>query len=283
MITGARITAGRRGRGSRWTAFGAVALAALSLRPATARAQDEVPSKSGAEDEEAPREFPPFDPRAQSPEPVPRTEPEEPPSRLLEVGPFFGYTLRSSKSDAISYLVAPTWGFYARPQVTPWLGIRLFYRQESIPVSVARGGLELPAWPLGATDFDQPNLRLRSLGARAEPTWVVSPRLRLSALIGIAWLRYVAPEPVSRGDLKIDTAARSAVELNTSLGASVSYDIIPDWFALSLGVTHGFVHNRSGDAYDPVQAFANGGRLFLGPLPHFRSVTDVLLSVGIVL
>jgi hypothetical protein len=289
-----------------WAAQSAAAVVALALCAAPARAQDEEPASEtadqapepaqdepaqddAAEEDAAPEskerapELPPLDPRAQSPEPVPRAELDDPPSRPLEVGPFFGYTLRPAKGDAISYQVAPTWGFYARPQVTPWLGVRLFYRQESIPVSVGRGGFELPEWPLGATDFEQPNLRLRSLGARVEPTWVVNPRLRLSALLGIAWLRFVVPEPVSRGDLKIDTAARSAVELNTTLGASVSFDVIPDWLALSLAVTHGFVHNRSGDAYEPVQAFANGGRLYLGPLPHFRSVTDAVLSLGIVL
>lgn len=240
-------------------------------------AGDEAPSAT------EPEPLPPLDPNAQRPAPVLRPDVPDPPSRMLEVGPYFGYTLRPSRSDSVTYGPAATWGFYARPQVTSWLSMRLYYRQEVIPVTVHRGGYEMSDWPLGDTDFDQPSLRLRSFGARAEPTWIVNPRLRISGVIGLAWLRYVVPAPTSRGDLLIQTAPRAAVELNTSFGASVTVDLIQDWLAVGASVTHGVVTNRSGNAYDPVQAFADGGRLFLGPMPAFRSVTDFLLSLGVVL
>lgn len=223
-------------------------------------------------------------PTAQQPAPVALDDRPEPPPRLVEVGPFFGFTLRPSEDSRVSFDPAFTWGAYVRPEVTSWLGVRLYYRQESIPVSVRRGGYEVPDYPLGATDFQQPDLRLRSFGARLEPTWVVNPRLRLMGILGIAWLRHVTPVPTSTGDLEVQTASRAAVELNTMFGVGASFEVIPHWVVLSASVTYGIPTNRSGTAYEePVQAFANGERLYLQTLPKFRSVSDVLLSVGLVL
>ncbi len=223
-------------------------------------------------------------PTSQQPTPVALEDRPEPPSRLLEVGPYFGFTLRPSEDARVSYAPALTWGAYIRPEVTSWLSLRLYYRQESIPVTVRRGGFEVPEYPLGATDFQQPNLRLRSFGARAEPTWVVNPRLRLMGILGLAWLRHVAQEPTSSGDLDVQTASRAAVELNTMVGVGASFELIPNWMVLSASVTYGIATNRSGTAYEePVQAFAGGERLYLETLPKFRSVSDVLLSLGFIL
>jgi hypothetical protein len=230
--------------------------------------------------------FPELHARAQRPEPVALHDVPDPPSRLIEVGPFFGYTVRPSSGDLVRYGPGFTWGMYMRPELTSWLGARIYFRQESIPVDVRRGGYEVPEWPLGATDFDQPNLRLRSLGIRFEPTWVINPRLRLLGIVGIAWLRFVAPEPTSRGDLSVQTAARSGVELNPMTGLGVSFDVVPDWLLFSVSFTYGLSINRSGSAYEvdpPLQGFADGRRLHLAPLPQFESVTDLLFSVGLIL
>lgn len=224
-----------------------------------------------------------LDPGSQQPTPVLLNDAPRRPERLVEVGPFLGVTLRPADRSGVSYDPALTWGVYARPEITSWLGVRLYYRQESIPVSVSRGGLELTDWPLGDTDIEQPNLRLRSFGARAEPTWVVTPRLRLMGIVGIAWLRFVAPAPTSRGDLHIQTASRSAVTLNPTFGLGASFDILPDWLVLGASVTYGLATNRTGNAYESVQAFADGSRLYLAPLPRFRNVSDVLFFLGIVL
>lgn len=224
-----------------------------------------------------------LDPRSQQPTPVSLEEAPHRPERLVEVGPYLGITLRPADDSRVAFDPALTWGIYARPEITSWLGVRLYYRYESIPVSVRRGGLELPDWPLGDTDIEQPNLRLRSFGARVEPTWVVTPRLRLMGIVGIAWLRFVAPAPTSRGDLNIQTASRSAVGLNPTFGLGASFDVIPDWLVFGASVTYGLATNRTGSAYESVQAFADGRRLFLAPLPRFRNVSDVLLSLGLVL
>lgn len=245
--------------------------------PDQAPTADEEGAPSGDEEE------PELDPRSQRPEPVALRDEPDPPTRLVDVGPFFGITLRPAENSRVAYDPAFTWGIYARPELTSWLGVRLYYREESIPVDVPRGGLELPQWPLGATDIEQPNLRLRSFGARAEPTWVVVPRLRLMAIVGIAWLRFVAPAPTSRGDLDIQTAERSGVELNPTFGAGASFDVIPDWVIFGASVTYGLTTNQSGTAFEPVQAFAGGSRLFLAPLPRFRSASDVLFSLGVLL
>ncbi len=67
-------------------------------------------------------------------------------------------------------------------------------------------------------------------------------------------------------------------------GVGASFELLPDWVVLSASVTYGIATNRSGTAYEaPVQAFANGERLYLETLPRFRSVSDVLLSLGFIL
>ncbi|NLE85396.1 MAG: hypothetical protein GX607_03250 [Myxococcales bacterium] len=270
-------------------AWGAPLLCLLASGPAIAQegADDDpsnAPTDESAEEDAASVEQEPLLPNAQQPTPVPLDDRPDPPSRLVEVGPYFGFTLRPSEDARVSYAPSLTWGAYIRPEVTSWLGVRLYYRQESIPVTVRRGGFEVPGYPLGDTDFHQPNLRLRSFGARVEPTWVVNPRLRLMGILGLAWLRHVAQEPSSSGDLHVQTASRAAVELNTMFGVGASFELLPDWVVLSASVTYGIATNRSGTAYEaPVQAFANGERLYLETLPRFRSVSDVLLSLGFIL
>lgn len=221
---------------------------------------------------------------AQTPVPVALDDAPEPPSRALEVGAFVGIANRPSEGDLVTYGPTVAWGIYARPEIRSWLGVRLYYREESIPVTVDEGGFDTAASDFGKTDFEQDNLHLRSLGALAEPTWVVAPRLRLKALLGIAWLRFTAPAPSSEGEVsEIQTAKRNAVELDYICGLGASFDLIPNWFAVGASFTYGIASQRTGNAHQEIQAFSGGRRYSLGPLPRFDGVTDLLFNFGLIL
>ncbi len=265
---------------------------AETSEPATGATDEEAgeaPKKDPAEQPVAvsgppPDAAPPLSPEAQAPKSVALDDAPELPSRALELGFMAGIANRPSESDQITFGPAVAWGFYARPEIKPWLGVRLYYREEYIPVTVEQGGFNTSTTNFGDTSFDQPSLHLRSLGARAEPTWVVSPRLRLMAVIGIAWLRFVAPSPTSSGELDIETANRSAVELDYVGGLGAAFDIVPHWVSVGASFTYGIPSQRTGNAYSEVQAFdQDGKRHSLGPLPRFDGITDLLFSLGVVL
>ncbi len=238
--------------------------------------------KPVATSDPAPEAKAPLAPDAQSPAPVALVDSPRPKARALEIGAFVGASNRPSEEDSITYGPAVAWGFYARPELRKWLGLRLYYREESIPVTVDRGGFDADT-SFGATDFDQPNLRLRSLGARIEPTWVAAPRLRVMAVIGVSWLRFVAPGATSEGEYELRTADRSAVELDFQGGVGASYELLPDWLTIGAQFMYGIASQRTGTAYEDVQAFSDGKRYTMGPLPRFDGVTDLLFSLGLIL
>ncbi len=221
----------------------------------------------------------PLDPNAQTPAPVTLVDGPRPKARALEIGSFVGAANRPSEGDLITYGPSVAWGFYGRLVIKKWLGLRLYYREESIPVTVERGGFG----SFGATEFDQPNLRLRSLGARIEPTWVPAPRLQIMAVIGISWLRFVAPGATSEGQYELRTADRSAVELDFQGGVGAAFELVPDWLTIGAQFAYGIASQRTGTAYEKVQAFSDGKRYTMGPLPKFDGVTDLLFNVGLIL
>src|SRR5262249_1942158 len=155
---------------------------------------------------------------------------------------------------------------------------------EAIPVTIEQGGFDTQSSSFGNTQFEQPNLRLRSLGARLEPTWVVAPRLRLFGIVGISWLRFVAEAPTSTGEFNdLRTAERSGVELDYSFGVGASFELIPDWLNVGASVTYGVAADRTGSAHQEVQAFENGKLYHMGGLPKFDGATDLLFHVGLIL
>ncbi len=224
----------------------------------------------------------PLDPNAQAPSSVQLVDGPMPKARALDLGAFAGISNRPAEGEGITYGPAVAWGIYARLELRRWLGLRLYYREEYIPVTVERGGFDTST-SFGDTDFDQPNLKLRSLGARLEPTWVVAPRLHVMAVIGASWLRFVAPPATSTGAFDIRTADRSAVELDFQGGVGAAFELLPDWLTVGAQLTYGVSTQRSGTAYEDVQAFSDGKRYTLGALPRFDGVTDLLFSLGLLL
>lgn len=226
------------------------------------------PPPSSDEDGEFPRVF---------------SDPEEAPKqgmRWTVIGPFVGIVGRPSTSEEIQYRSGVAYGGFFRPQLAEWLGIRLFYREERLPVDVAPGAFDVEGEETGL-DFEQSPLRVSSLGAQIEPTWVVNPRFRLLGLAGWSWMRFVADMPTAPGfDQR---ALRAGVGLNWILGAGLAFDVIPNWLDFTVNVSHSFVTGQTGEAFEEVQAVVDGEIVHLAPLPEFKYGNDIIFSLGLIL
>lgn len=226
---------------------------------------------------------PPPPPRADEQEPRPYLElpPPEKPSRQVELGPHLGVQYLPADGSAVSYNAGPAWGAHARIELAPWMGLRLSFTRSTHAVTVPDGGLGLPA----GTGIHQPDLSVLLLRARLEPTWVVSPRLRLWAAVGAGWGRISAPSVTTTGtEAGLHSAGRKGVMLEFSGALGASFDVIPDWLAASLMVAGGAVTNQSGEVFSRPQVFtADGHRLYMDGLPHFGGSLSALLGVGVLL
>ncbi|MCH2109976.1 MAG: hypothetical protein MK135_11645 [Polyangiaceae bacterium] len=225
--------------------------------------------------------FAPLSPDSQRPGPVAVDDSPFPPNRWLDVGGFMGLVVRPSKKSGIEFGPGIAYGAYLRPEITSWLGARLYYRQESLTVSVEPGAFD---WEGDSYDFEweQPNLKVVSLGLNLEPTLVLRPRLRAYGILGLGWVRYRAATPEAEGQ-DFGKFYRSAVEIDLNLGLGASWDIVPNWLNVSLSASYGFPFSQSGDAYSAQQIIIDGQASMIAPLPETKGAADVLLSLALIL
>ncbi len=227
------------------------------------------------------------------PEPVPESPPIEREERKVLLGPDIGYTLLLPRGDApVSFEAGFTWGGHARVEVLDWLGVRLSARNSRHAVDLAPGALRTPdAGVLDGVALEHPPLDIWTLGARLEPTWVATPRLRLWGGLGVGWARIETGEVEARlsecseqCDLHTEQRRGSASELDVALGST--YDVIPRWVAASLEVSGaGFVGPQVGSLFredEPMQAFVDGSMLHVAALPELGSAWALRLSVDLV-
>lgn len=192
--------------------------------------------------------------------------------RHVEVGPDLGIWSRPAKNDSASYSAGFGWGAHARIEILPVLGFSAYANDAKHSVKMAD-----PA-------IDQPALDVLQIGARVEPTWRVLPTLRLWLGLGIAWGSVGAPAPTMDGVQDASLTDRSGVFLEYSAALGGTYDVIPNWLALSLSLSGGIMANQSGDLFDDTQAITNNGLMSRLPgLPEMESSFSALLGVGMIL
>jgi len=204
-----------------------------------------------------------------------------------------------ARAGMADYAPGLAWAASARAELARWMGLRFVARHATHGVSLSHprmvdaDGAAAPA----DTELRQAALDAWLLAARLEPTWVMTPRLRLWVGLGAGWLRVEAPAVegtlgggCAPGEVAgtpltctIVSADRSAVatELGATLGASI--DLVPDWLALNLSTGLGVVVDQSGTLFDSVQAFSAGSRYEVGGYPRFGSSATLLLGLGLLL
>jgi opacity protein-like surface antigen len=188
--------------------------------------------------------------------------------------------IRPSGNEGIHYNTGYFFGASVRIELASWMGLRISYREEHVPVRVDARGFDYQQYR-HRFDFEQPDLEIITIGARFEPTYVVHPRFRLFGVLGIGWVRMDAPMPTAAGFLL--PGKRSATEVNFPLGVGVSYEVVPDWVNTTLSFTYGLAFDQHGGAYEPLQAIVDGKIVYLAPLPKLQSVGDLILTVGVIL
>jgi hypothetical protein len=203
------------------------------------------------------------------------------PHRWMSVGGFVGWVHRPSQTSAIRYRPGIAWGGYVRPEIASWMGLRLFYREERLPVEVERGAFDYGDDTYD-DDFEQRDLEVLNLGARLEPTLVLHPRARLRGIFGWSWLWFQAPYPRS-DTFELKRTYRSAVQMDFSFGAGFSLDIIKNWVDLSLDAAYSVPAGQTGSAYDPAQIVRDGRIQHIRALPRLQNSVDVLISLGVIL
>jgi hypothetical protein len=290
---------------------GVAAFAIVMACAAVARAQPAPPpaeppppaaeeaEEDDAEDEPKPAKSPAVEPPAEPPAeplppPLPPPRPDEQelgpyvapqesdaPERKLEIGPDFGITARSAEGDGVSYSPGFTWGAHLRVELVSFLGFRAYFNNSYHAVDVPTGALSADP-PLSPDEVDQEDLKVTVIGARLEPTWVVTPELRLWAGLGVAWGRVFAEEPETTPEVASHDRTGVLLEWTGSLGGS--YDVIPRWLAVTLLLSGGLVSNQSGDVFDRTQVISQTGQItYLGGLPEFTSTMSALVGLGIIL
>lgn len=220
----------------------------------------------------------PAPPRPGDQEPGPYLPPAEDEGfeRKLEVGPDVGVTLRPARGDSIDYSPGWSWGAHVRVELTTFLGFRAYFNNTSHGVEIPTGALGLGA------AVEQEDISVTVIGARLEPTWVVTPRLRLWLGAGVAWGRVFAEEPSTNPPVSSFDRTGVLLEWTGSLGAS--FDAIPSWLAVTLLLNGGVASNQSGDVFDRTQVIDQAGQVaHLAGLPEFESTFSALLGVGLIL
>jgi hypothetical protein len=227
----------------------------------------------------------PAEPRAtdQKPYPMVGNSGPEQPTRNVDLGMDAGIWWRAARGDGpVSYSPALAWGAHARIELLTWLGVRALALSSQHPASVERGGLG----PTASTEVDQPPLQVVMLAAQIEPTWLLTPRLRLYTGLGSGWGSIVAPPPEAR-ETQIVSARRSGVLIECWAALGASYDIVADWVTAGLSLGAGLPVNQSGAVFDRVQALPQNPAaqriLYYESLPEFALSLSALASIGLVL
>ena len=246
-------------------------------KEAPLRAPDPPPVASAG-----PAPLPPLPPPQadqQQPRPYLRAPDPERPMRAIDIGPDFGVALRPSNRDSVTYGAAFAIGAHALIEITRWLGFRALFSRSDHPVTIARGEFNIPN-----SDVHQPDLELVLIAGRFEPTWVVTPRLRLWAGAGAGLAYFVAPVATTTGAVQAQTARRGGVGVDIGGALGGSYEVIPNWFTVALSGSAAFTTGHTGDAFHQVQAFdATGRRYYAASLPEFAGSFAATASLGLLL
>ncbi len=285
----------------------AASIVAVTLACASAAAQPEPPvepptASPSEEDEAAPPDEPDdagvpapsatasMEPRPRTPddpEPFTREDAPEGPTRKVLVGASVGVEVPSAEDDTASYAPGPAWGAHARVEVAPWMGVRASFLEARHETSIPTGGLGRPG-----TRFSSPTLRDQRLGVSVEPTWVISPRVRLFGALGVAWSRLsmesVALDPATGAagepaGTRLDLPTRKGVSLAYPLALGAQLDAIPNWLALELMVEASLRSNQSGALFETARDVdADGARTTVGPLPNLGPSLGVRMGVSLI-
>jgi hypothetical protein len=223
-------------------------------------------------------------PDDQQPRPVAGEAEPDAPLRNVDIGPDAGIWARPAQGNTgVTYSAGFSWGAHARLEIAEWLGVRALVNSTRHGVSVDRGALG----PTPETELDQPALRVVYLAAQLEPTWLITPRLRVWGGLGAGWATVEAPAPKSKDDSELRSARRTGVYLDLLAALGITFDVVRDWMTASVSVTGGAPVNQSGAVFRRVQVLQQNPPAqeiqHYEALPKFAGSVSILAGLGILL
>ena len=235
-------------------------------------------SAAGAEPAEPAEPAPPHA-LEQTPRPYVTRAPR-PIERRVLVGVDLGMVARPVASDArVAYAPAPIYAAHARLELLDWFGYAIL---EFLDVRAIAAVNSHDVETRSGAEFSAPDISTIQLGARAEPTWTVTPTVRLWLGLGVAWERmqmdaFDLPE-------RVHVPHRAGVAVEYSGGVGSVIDLIPNWLALELGLIIAWPEHQTGSLFETVQVFdAEGRRSSIEGMPLFERSHYGFVGLSLVL
>lgn len=211
---------------------------------------------------------------------------QEPPRHLAEFGASVGWIQRTAVKDAshnpsqIGYGAALGETVQFKAQLWPWLRLGAYYQRAYHKVEIPTSSLRPPG-----TEIDLGSMLAFSIGARLEPTLVLTPRLRLWGILGIGWGRMTV------GRMKVSVATgsytvqeREGVLVEAPMGLGGAFHVIPGWLAVTFDTTISPNYAQSGSLHEPTQYVDSSGMMrHTEPMPELSYTFAQMFGVALLL
>lgn len=191
------------------------------------------------------------------------------PPYQLELGPDVAYVQRLSASptQGVSSRAALAPGLLGRAHLLPWLAVGFRYTRSFHTLELSPGALGTTASKLEAAS----TLQVTTLQGSLQPTWALTPTLRLYGSVGLGWGSVIAPAIRLTGATPSAIRQRRGVFVEAPVGLGLTWWVFPRWISLTYESNFAPAFRSSGDAYTP-DAYVDptGQNATAAPMPSFR-------------
>ncbi len=201
---------------------------------------------------------------------------------MAEVGVSAGLVLRDEQSAAKKNPSGITYGpgfgqlVDAKIRLHRYLRFGVYYQRS---YHEARIPMEVLG-PAG-TSYDLDSLLTFSLGARLEPTISLSDRFRVAAIIGAGWGRVTSQKMrVTTPDRSFTVYEREGVGVEIPMGLAASFDIIPDWLAITASMVIAPHLAQTGNLFENAQFVDSNGKMqYALSFPNFAPTFTQMIGL----
>ncbi|MFO0757327.1 MAG: hypothetical protein U0359_12600 [Byssovorax sp.] len=207
--------------------------------------------------------------------------------RHLELGADFGMVVRPGTTDPagaetpVRLRPAPAWGIHLGWPVFRYLHFSGYFIGAAHDL-----GLPAGSFGQGGTLVASDPVYTYVFGARVMPTYPFTDRLRVWLTAGAGWGKMTYPriDVTVPGHTPYTLHERHAYIAELPVGIGVTYEVIPRWLNVELGVTAAALLSQQGDALEPGQAIDFAGKKRpVGAAPKLDTSLVQTLGVSLIL
>jgi hypothetical protein len=205
---------------------------------------------------------------------------------FAEFGASVGWVQRSAVDDAlhnpsnVRYQAALAETVQFKVGLWSWLRLGAYYQRAYHKVEIPTSSLKPPG-----TEIDLGDMLAYSIGTRIEPTFTVTPRLRLWGILGAGWGRMtVSKMKVTTPTSKYTVQDREGVFVEFPLGIGGAFNVIPGWLAITFDTTLAPNWAQSGSLHEPTQFVDAAGQMrHTDPLPELNYTFAQMFGLALLL